>query len=73
MAKPCKLKNANADCFAKSKADTCLTTLNKSCSGCRFFKTKRQLDAERYQSEKRIEEMYDIRYSQFMQDKGYAK
>lgn len=73
MARRTMLTNEKSDCFAYDSAKICRAVLCTDCSKCKFYKTARQLKAERKQTENRIEKMFDMSYKEFLLTKGYAK
>ncbi len=73
MARAVFLKNAKAQCFAYRYDGACGATTNRSCLGCKFFKTEKQLKSEQDRTEKRVSELYGIPYKLFMHEKGFAK
>lgn len=67
------LINAKTDCFAYNSPLKCRATKCTDCSDCSFYKTVRQLNAERKQTENRIEKIFNMSYKEFLLTKGYAK
>lgn len=68
-----QLKEPKTECFAYDPDNTCRVTECRSCNVCPFYKTQKQVNAERMKTEKNIEEKYGIPYSTYLQSKGYAK
>lgn len=73
MPRRTMLINAKTDCFAYDSAKICRAVLCTDCSDCSFYKTARQLNVERKQTENRIEKMFNMSYKEFLLTKGYAK
>lgn len=67
------LINAKTDCFAYDSSLKCRASTCTDCSDCSFYKTARQLNAERAKTEKLISDTYAMSYPMFLQSKGYAK
>lgn len=73
MPRRTMLINVKTDCFAYDSSLKCRASKCTDCSDCSFYKTARQLNAERKQTENRIEKMFNMSYKEFLLTKGYAK
>ncbi len=56
------------DCFAFNETG-CNATTNKDCTGCKFFKTTKQINVEQAKTERRIAEKFGIKYKSFLEDR----